>query len=409
MHAQESRGIDGNPVIQFEQVSKAFGSLAAVHETDLTIAEGEFFSLLGPSGCGKTTTLRMIAGFERPTSGRIRLDGVEVSTVPPYRRNVNTVFQQYALFPHLSVFDNVAFGLRSSRTPAAEVRDRVEEMLAVVRLPDVSLRKPNQLSGGQQQRVALARALVNRPRALLLDEPLGALDLKLRESMQAELKRIQGELGSTFVYVTHDQGEALTMSDRIAVMHRGRTEQIGTPQDIYHRPASAFVASFIGNANLLRAQVVERAPAPQPGGARLVVEVSGLGRYPATATVDPLPAGPLLFMLRPEAIVITEDEPAQGVAVAVTITEVTFAGATLRCAGRSDGGATLDAAIVPTAVGARPQPGTRMWMSWQHEAARLVPADSAPAEDLPAGTGAAPTRVPLTTPTTPARPAGERN
>ena len=212
---------------------------------------GEFFSLLGPSGCGKTTLLKMIAGFERPTSGQVLLEGVDVSDVPPHQRNVNTVFQQYALFPHMSVYDNVAFGLRAKKVPAAETRRRALEMLEVVRLGEFANRRPAQLSGGQQQRVALARALVNLPSALLLDEPLAALDLKLREAMQLELKRIQREVGITFIFVTHDQGEALTMSDRIAVMSRGRVEQIGTPQEIYDAPASIFVAGFIGSANLL--------------------------------------------------------------------------------------------------------------------------------------------------------------
>ena len=212
--------------------------------------------MLGPSGCGKTTTLRMIAGFETPTEGAIRLDGADVSRVPPHKRNVNTVFQHYALFPHMTVFDNVAFGPRSQKIDKAETKRRVDELLEVVRLADFAERKPAQLSGGQQQRVALARALVNYPSALLLDEPLGALDLKLRQVMQLELKRIQREVGITFVYVTHDQEEALTMSDRIAVMSNGNVEQIGTPTDIYHDPASVFVAGFIGQANLWAARTV---------------------------------------------------------------------------------------------------------------------------------------------------------
>ena len=214
--------------------------------------------MLGPSGCGKTTTLRMIAGFEQPTTGAIRLEGEDVSRIPPYKRNVNTVFQQYALFPHLTVAANVAFGLQAKKVAKAEIGGRVDEMLGVVRLADFGGRKPAQLSGGQQQRIALARALVNFPSALLLDEPLGALDLKLRQAMQLELKRIQREVGITFVFVTHDQEEALTMSDRIAVMSDGRVEQIGTPEQIYHEPASEFVAGFIGMANLMPA-VVESA------------------------------------------------------------------------------------------------------------------------------------------------------
>ncbi len=226
---------------------------------------GEFFSLLGPSGCGKTTLLKMIAGFERPTSGRVMLEGVDVSDVPPHKRNVNTVFQQYALFPHMSVFDNVAFGLRAKKVASAEVRRRAMEMLDVVRLAEFAGRRPAQLSGGQQQRVALARALVNLPSALLLDEPLAALDLKLREAMQIELKRIQREVGITFIFVTHDQGEALTMSDRMAVMSRGLVEQIGTPEEIYAAPASIFVAGFIGSANLLPGTLDVSANGGRPG------------------------------------------------------------------------------------------------------------------------------------------------
>jgi len=225
----------------------------AVDHIDLDVNEGEFFSLLGPSGCGKTTTLRMIGGFEQPTEGRIELQGQDVTWLPAYRRNVNTVFQNYALFPHLTVYDNVAFGLRRKKVPDIDVRKRVGEMLDLVELPGFDRRKPGQLSGGQAQRVALARALVNRPAVLLLDEPLGALDLKLRKQMQVELKRIQQEVGITFIYVTHDQEEAMTMSDRIAVMNRGRYEQLGDPEALYERPKTRFVAGFLGVSNLLPA------------------------------------------------------------------------------------------------------------------------------------------------------------
>jgi spermidine/putrescine transport system ATP-binding protein len=237
--------------ISLEQVGKRYSGVDAVQDVNLSVGEGEFFSLLGPSGCGKTTTLRMIAGFVTPDSGRIELQGRDVTTVPPNRRPVNMVFQHYALFPHMSVYDNVAFGLSVKRVPRGEHRSRVTELLRVVALEGLERRRPRQLSGGQQQRVALARALVNRPTALLLDEPLGALDVKLRRQMQLELKRIQHEVGTTFVYVTHDQEEALAMSDRIAVMNGGRVEQIGDPREIYERPASAFVADFIGSLNAL--------------------------------------------------------------------------------------------------------------------------------------------------------------
>jgi spermidine/putrescine transport system ATP-binding protein len=239
------------PAISVEHVVKRYAGAAAVDDVSLDIAEGEFFSLLGPSGCGKTTTLRMIAGFVVPDEGRILLDGEDVSTVPPNRRPVNMVFQQYALFPHMTVYDNVAFGLKMAHVPRSGHRARVDEMLRVVALEGLERRRPRQLSGGQQQRVALARALVNRPAALLLDEPLGALDVKLRRQMQLELKRIQHELGTTFVYVTHDQEEAMAMSDRIAVMNGGRVEQLGTPREIYEHPASPFVADFVGTVNVL--------------------------------------------------------------------------------------------------------------------------------------------------------------
>src|SRR5919108_5481476 len=248
---------DGGVAISLERVSKRFGPVLAVEETTLDIRDGEFFSLLGPSGCGKTTTLRMIAGFEVPDEGRILLRGADVTTVPPNRRNVNTVFQHYALFPHMSVADNVAFGLELKKIPRGDRRDRVAQMLKVVQLEGMEKRKPSQLSGGQQQRVALARALVNRPAALLLDEPLGALDVKLRKQMQLELKRIQAELGTAFFYVTHDQEEALAMSDRIAVMNGGKVEQIGSPREIYEHPETAFVADFIGSLNALDLHVEE--------------------------------------------------------------------------------------------------------------------------------------------------------
>src|SRR5437899_1668748 len=238
-------------------VSKRFGTHAAVDDVSLEIGESEFFSLLGPSGCGKTTTLRMVAGFELPDTGRIVLKGNDVTNVPANRRPVNMVFQHYALFPHMSIYDNVTFGLKVKHVPRQEHRERVQDILRVVSLEGLERRRTRQLSGGQQQRVALARALVNRPAALLLDEPLGALDVKLRKQMQLELKRIQAELGTTFVYVTHDQEEALAMSNRIAVMNGGRVEQIGTPRDIYQHPQTAFVADFIGSLNALELRVDE--------------------------------------------------------------------------------------------------------------------------------------------------------
>jgi spermidine/putrescine transport system ATP-binding protein len=284
--------------VQLEQVTKKFGTFTAVDALDLSIAQGEFFSLLGPSGCGKTTTLRLIAGFEQPTEGAIRLDGEDVARVPPYRRHVNTVFQSYALFDHLCVEDNVAFGLRRQKVPKAEVRTRVAEALELVALHERARSRPNQLSGGQRQRVALARALVNRPSVLLLDEPLGALDLQLRKQMQIELKRIQREVGITFIYVTHDQEEALAMSDRIAVMHDGVVEQLGEPEEIYEHPVKPFVAGFIGISNLLPATV-------ENGGVRL----AGPGVLVAAPVPDGVAPGTEVHLsVRPEKLVVEELE-----------------------------------------------------------------------------------------------------
>ena len=246
------------PAIHFDKVSRHFGDVKAVDNADLEIRDGEFFSMLGPSGSGKTTCLRMIAGFDRPTSGNIFLYGQDVSDLPPYERNVNTVFQDYALFPHMTIMDNIAYGLMIKGLQKAERFKQVDDMLELVRLPGFGHRKPSQLSGGQRQRVALARALINHPKVLLLDEPLGALDLKLRQQMQVELKAIQKRVGITFIFVTHDQEEALTMSDRIAVFNEGKIEQVGTPSEIYERPASQFVAGFVGTSNLISGQTAKR-------------------------------------------------------------------------------------------------------------------------------------------------------
>jgi len=270
----------GEPTVRLERVTKRFGDLVAVRDLDLDIARGEFFTLLGPSGCGKTTTLRMVAGFEELTAGRVLIDGRDVAGLPSYRRPTNTVFQSYALFPHLNVRENVAFGLRRKKVPKREIARRVEAELERVGLAAEVNRKPNQLSGGQQQRVALARALVNLPKVLLLDEPLGALDLKLRKGLQLELKRIQRDVGITFVYVTHDQEEALTMSDRIAVMSNGVVEQVGTPEGVYERPRTTFVAGFIGVSNLMPGTVTaanrDRGTVRLDSGLELETRVDGI-------------------------------------------------------------------------------------------------------------------------------------
>jgi spermidine/putrescine transport system ATP-binding protein len=273
------------PSVELRSVTKRFGELAAVDDLSLALSQGEFFTLLGPSGCGKTTTLRMIAGFERPDEGEIRIEGEDVAALPPHKRPTNTVFQSYALFPHLSVEANVAFGLKRKKIAKEEIARRVAAELERVGLAAEAKRRPSQLSGGMQQRVALARALVNLPKVLLLDEPLGALDLKLRKGLQVELKRIQRDVGITFVYVTHDQEEALTMSDRIAVMNRGRVEQVATPEDVYERPATTFVAGFIGVSNLMPATVVGSGRVRLQSGGEIDAETDGLATGQQCAAV----------------------------------------------------------------------------------------------------------------------------
>ena len=284
----------GGEDLRLDDVTKRFGAFTAVDDLSLTIPQGSFFALLGPSGCGKTTTLRMVAGLEEPTAGRIALGSEDITYARPYRRPVNTVFQNYALFPHLDVFENVAFGLR--RRGSKEVRREVEQALELVELPHLARRKPAQLSGGQQQRIALARAVVNRPKVLLLDEPLGALDLKLRRQMQIELKRIQTEVGITFVHVTHDQEEAMTMADTVAVMNAGRIEQLGAPAALYERPNTTFVANFLGQSNLLTAQVIDK------DGARSVAECSGQRLAVPTDRLPGSAEPALLVGVRPEKI-----------------------------------------------------------------------------------------------------------
>lgn len=360
------------PVIEIDHVVKRFGEFVAVDDVDFSIGQGEFFSMLGPSGCGKTTTLRMIAGFEQPTSGAIRLDGVDVSKVSPNRRDVNTVFQQYALFPHMNVFDNVAFGPQSKKVDKATTKKRVTEMLEVVRLTEFASRRPAQLSGGQQQRVALARALVNLPKALLLDEPLGALDLKLRHAMQFELKRIQREVGITFVYVTHDQEEALTMSDRIAVMSDGRVEQIGTPSEIYDNPASVFVAGFIGQANLWPATVTEHA-----AGTTRVSALGGASLCGSCGDSTLAVGSAATLMVRPERISISLAQPTSqsggDQSVNATVSDLAFQGPIVRLALEAADGSPIIANVDPDADLPLLRPGDSVWASWTQSAACVLP------------------------------------
>ena len=347
-------------------VEKRFGDLVAVRDLDLRIERGEFFSIIGPSGCGKTTTLRMIAGFEEPTAGRISVGGRDMTGVRPYRRPVNTVFQSYALFPHLDVFENVAFGLREAKVGKAEVRTRVGEAVSLVQLEGRERSRPRQLSGGQQQRVALARALVNRPEVLLLDEPLGALDLKLRTDMQMQLKDLQRSVGVTFCYVTHDQGEAFSMSDRVAVMNLGVLEQVGTPEDIYHRPASAFVADFVGTANRFDGRV------EGTDAGRYRVAIDGIG----TRTVrgpDGVPAGSaVLVLLRPENLQLGEGSGDRGPGLDATVVDAAFLGAerTVRLHSPALGELT----VTSRGSGQAPERGSRVQLSWSDDDAWLIPA-----------------------------------
>ena len=360
--------------IALEGVSKSYGKAAAVNDVSLAIGEGEFFSMLGPSGCGKTTTLRMIAGFEVPDEGRIMLQGQDVTRVTPNKRPVNMVFQQYALFPHMSIYDNVAFGLKVKKVPRSEHRERINEILRVVELEGLERRRPRQLSGGQQQRVALARALVNRPAALLLDEPLGALDVKLRKQMQLELKRIQHELGTTFVYVTHDQEEALAMSDRIAVMNGGRVEQIGSPREMYEHPRTAFVADFIGSLNALELTVDEVvggfAVARVAERERVVVPVSGAIR----------PGDPIRVAVRPERVHVASadaDAPEDGSRLTGTVAEIVYLGMYTQFhvetgAGRIVSNRLADEQLAPLEV------GSAVTLSWAPEHTSVLADDAVP-------------------------------
>jgi spermidine/putrescine transport system ATP-binding protein len=372
------------PNVELDRITKRFGDLVAVDQLSLALRPGEFFTMLGPSGCGKTTTLRMVAGFEQPTEGRVLIEGEDVAGLPPHKRPTNTVFQSYALFPHLSVRDNVAFGLKRKGVAKSDIETRVSNELARVGLSAEVNRRPNQLSGGQQQRVALARALVNLPKVLLLDEPLGALDLKLRKGLQIELKRIQRNVGITFVYVTHDQEEALTMSDRIAVMNGGHVEQLGAPEEVYERPATTFVAGFIGVSNLMPGMVAAAA-----GGRGTVRLDSGVE---VEAAVDGFAAGERCHaVVRPEKLHIDRaEEPAPGSMPSVQglVESSVFLGTSTQIVVKLKGEVPLTV-LVPNANeaerGRLPGGGVPVRLSWAPEHMHLV-RESGAAQDHDGGT-----------------------
>jgi spermidine/putrescine transport system ATP-binding protein len=352
--------------------SGSSGGHVAVDNIDLSVSGGEFFSLLGPSGCGKTTTLRLIAGFEEPTAGRILLDGTDVSGMPPHKRNVNTVFQSYALFPFLSVFDNVAFGLRHASVAKAELRQRVGDALSLVSMSAYSARRPAQLSGGQQQRVALARALVLNPSVLLLDEPLGALDAKLRRSLKVELKALQERVGITFIYVTHDQEEALTMSDRLAVMNAGRIAQIGTPQEVYESPADAYVADFLGAANLIPVSVSQRVV---DGTSTITVGETSL------STANPVPAAAdagAQAVIRPERVRVEPHGSTGANRIPALVERLVYLGAATQVMLRLATGESLQA-VVPNEDAAAWSQGTPVHAYLPPDALRVLAGDGTPA------------------------------
>jgi len=363
--ASQSLPKASQPLVRFDAITKRFGDVPAVDGVTLDIHQGEFFALLGPSGCGKTTLLRMLAGFEQPSSGRILLDGQDIVDVPPHRRPVNMMFQSYALFPHMTVAKNIAFGLRQDGLPKSEIDGRVRDILALVRLSGYEDRKPHQLSGGQRQRVALARALVKRPRVCLLDEPLAALDRKLREDTRFELMELQAKLGLTFIIVTHDQDEAMMMATRIAVMNRGRLAQVGPPAEVYEQPNSRWVAGFIGDVNLIEGRVA----AAGPDGTEIKIEAGG--RIRAAQPVE-LPLGTLVWVaLRPEKLEITPNPPpAQANSFAGEVIEIGYFGNSSMYKIKLDNGLTVKATcanrtrLLEQPIGA----GDRVWLSWPGEA-----------------------------------------
>ena len=353
-----------NNAVELQRVTKLYAGQAAVDQVDLVIRRGEFFSLLGPSGCGKTTTLRLIAGFEEPDEGQIFIAGQSVRGVPPYRRNVNTVFQSYSLFPHLNIFENVAFGLRRRKLPENEIAEKVGQALEMVQLKDFGKRKTRELSGGQQQRVALARALVNRPEVLLLDEPMAALDSKLRKEMRSELKRLQKTLQITFVLVTHDQEEALTLSDRLAVINQGKVEQVSGPREIYEQPFTRFVAEFIGTASFLTVKVAQIV-----NGKTQLETAAGLFWAP---TRQGLQTGDQAeFSLRPERVSLSSQRDDQKNSLEGTVTETIFMGPVTRFILTLKGGGTVVAERMNTEQ--HPfQNGDQVYVNWEHRAGAIL-------------------------------------
>jgi spermidine/putrescine transport system ATP-binding protein len=371
------RGVDVPEIdVRLDRVSKLFGDAAAVDDLSLDIQEGEFFSMLGPSGCGKTTTLRMIGGFEEPTYGTVYLGGRDVTTLPPYKRDVNTVFQSYALFPHLNVYENIAFGLRRKKVDKSDIDKRVRDAMTLVDLIGFESRKPPQMSGGQQQRVALARALVNHPKVLLLDEPLGALDMKLRKQMQLELKSIQQEVGITFIYVTHDQEEAMTMSDRLAVMRHGKIDQIGPPEAVYETPATEFVAGFLGASNMLDGEVKET------NNGRTTIALSTGGTV--TTDTDSVPPGisTVRVGVRPEKITIVPDDgnvPADRNTVTGLLRMSTYIGVNYQYKVEGPGGHELTVYVQNLGgEGSQPVPGMRVRLEWLPEHTFVVEPSATP-------------------------------
>jgi spermidine/putrescine transport system ATP-binding protein len=355
------------PAVALVNLRRAYGPVLAVDRVDLEIADGEFFSMIGPSGCGKTTTLRMIAGLVEPTEGRIEVHGRDLTRVRAYKRPVNTVFQQYALFPHMTVFENVGFGLRERRVGRAEIAQRVAEMLELVGLTGRERAKPAQLSGGQQQRVALARSLVLRPEVLLLDEPLGALDLKMRKQLQMQLKRIQHEVGITFVYVTHDQEEAFSMSDRVAIMQHGLVQQLGTPQDVYQRPVNEFVADFVGASNR-RYGVVTGTSA-----AGYEVDLAGVGRVPAAGVPGMKPGQRVCALVRPECVELAPSAPGW-TTVSARVIDLSYLGPEVRCVLETPGDELVTMSLRSQAINTLAV-GDECEIGWPHATLWALPAD----------------------------------